>query len=100
MDQYITIAFLWLPGFLTWTCILFAIPGLMSQWSLDWTPKDQERWRKLRENPDHPAAAIPTFIMKDTLETPYLTAYAIALLCFAILVRNRRSTSQLESILF
>jgi hypothetical protein len=44
--------------------------------------------------------AIPTFIMKDKLETPYLTAYAIALLCFAILVRNRRSTSQLKSIFF
>jgi hypothetical protein len=42
MDQYITIAFLWLPGFLTWTCILFAVPGFMNQWALDWTPKDQE----------------------------------------------------------
>jgi hypothetical protein len=77
MDQYITVAIVWLPDLLTWTCILFTLPGC----------------HKLRAKPEHP---IPTFIMKDTFETPYLPAYAIALLCFAMLARNRT----LKSILF
>ncbi|KAF2825365.1 hypothetical protein CC86DRAFT_407575 [Ophiobolus disseminans] len=81
MDALIITALLWLPGPFIWMCVRFAIPGHMSRWSLNWTPKDQIWWHHQRSKPEHPA-------------------YLILLCICAIIIRNRRKITQLKTTLF
>lgn len=100
MNTLIIFAYIWLPGpliFYMWV----SLPGLMSIWSPDWSPPDQQRWHEQRTVQKRPGADTPFFILKDVLETPHWTVYSIIVLAWtAILFRHRHDQQQLKFTLF